>query len=152
MNRRRVLRGVVAAALLLLGAVALQQLPMSYTPGTTFPMLWVVLAGLPETYATSEIAERWVVPLESEIRSLGHIRGMRGALNATGAWTQVLLEPGSDPERKTARLVSSLSRIRAGLPAGASIRVTPATDSGDDLVAILWAAGSETEIGSVPCF
>jgi len=139
MRESAVARAVVAIALLLLGGVSLQRIPVVYTPSTALPLISISLS-LPVAGEIEEVTQRWVLPLETEVRALGQVRGMRGEVDAEGAWLQVLFDVGVDPERKAARLNAAVERLRRALPERALLSVWPSRGSGNDLVDIVWAA------------
>ena len=66
---------------------------------------------------------------KSAVRSLGRVRGMAGEVRTDGAELTVRFAPGTDPERKAARLDSELARLRARLPEGSGLWVDSAATS-----------------------
>ncbi|MEM8930562.1 MAG: efflux RND transporter permease subunit [Acidobacteriota bacterium] len=134
---RPVARTVLALGLLLLGTASALQVPIDYLPVWTFPELDVALH-LPETDDVDALTRGWVVPLESAIRAIGGVRDMAGEVHGRGAELKVRLAPGSDAERKAARLESELQSLRSRLPGGAGLRVTPAGQGDDDPSMIVW--------------
>ncbi|HEV2846899.1 MAG TPA: efflux RND transporter permease subunit, partial [Thermoanaerobaculia bacterium] len=140
MTDRPLARLIVTLALLVLGAVALSRLPLDYLPLRSFPELTVGLS-LPEGLDPAEVSREWVEPIESAARSLGRVRGMAGEVRADGAELTVRFAPGTDPERKAARLDSELTRLRSRLPEGAVLWVDPAAEREGDFLAIVWLSG-----------
>jgi ABC-2 type transport system ATP-binding protein len=141
---RPLARLVVTLALLVLGGFALARLPLEFLPRQSFPELTVGFT-LAEDRDPGEVAHTWVEPIESAARSLGRVRGMGGEVRTNGAELTVRFEPGTDPERKAARLDSELARLRAGLPAGAALWVNPATEREGDFHALVWLSGARDD-------
>jgi ABC-2 type transport system ATP-binding protein len=137
---RPIARRIATLALLVLGGVAFARLPLDYYPRRSFPELAVSL-NLGGESDPAEVTREWVAPLESAARSLGDVRGMASEVRADGADLTVRFAPGTDPERKAARLDSALARLRARLPRGAGLRVNPATEDDADFLAIVWLGG-----------
>ncbi|HSS76683.1 MAG TPA: efflux RND transporter permease subunit [Thermoanaerobaculia bacterium] len=140
-------RLIVTLALLVLGGVALARLPLDYLPRQSFPELTVGLQ-LGEERDPGEVARDWVEPIESAVRSLGEVRGMAGEVRTDGAELTVRFAPGTDPERKAARLDSELVRLRSQLTAaseGSSLWVEPATEQNGDFLALVWLAGARED-------
>ena len=146
---REVGRGVVVLAVLLLGGVAASRLPISFEPDVAFPSLAVSLS-LPDATDPVEVTRRWVVPIESAIRSLGQVRGISGQVSAAQFWTDVRFDSGTDANRKTSRLLSELAGLRAELPERASLDVWPATSGNGGQTAIVVLTGKEAESQCVP--
>ncbi|HEY0514182.1 MAG TPA: efflux RND transporter permease subunit [Thermoanaerobaculia bacterium] len=146
MNGRPLARLIATLALLVLGAFALARLPLEYLPRQSFPELTVGV-DLGADRDPGEVTRDWVEPIESAVRSLGRVRGMAGEVRTDGADLTVRFEPGTDPERKAARLDSELARLRTHLPAGASLWVEPATDRLGDFHAIVWLSGARDDAG-----
>ena len=99
------------------------------------------------------MTREWVEPVESAVRSLGGVTGMAGEVRSDGADLTVRFAPGTDPERKAARLDSELAHLRALLPVGplgeaAGLRVNPATEEDGDFLAIVWLAGVRDDAGA----
>jgi ABC-2 type transport system ATP-binding protein len=143
MKDRTIARLILTFALLVLGGVALARLPLDYLPRQSFPELTVGL-DLGEERDPGEVAREWIEPIESAVRSLGRVRGMAGEVRTDGATLTVRFAPGTDPERKAARLDSELARLRARLTAeseGAALWVDPAAEQNGDLLAIVWLSG-----------
>ena len=136
-------RGSLAAlaGLLLLGGVALSRLPLEYLPRQSFPELTVSLA-LPEARDPAAVARDWVEEIEGAVRSLGRVRGTAGEVRADGAELTVRFAPGTDAERKAARLGSELAGLRRRLPAGARLSVAPAAQAEGELLALVWLTGA----------
>ncbi|HEX6898077.1 MAG TPA: efflux RND transporter permease subunit [Thermoanaerobaculia bacterium] len=146
MSRRPLARLIVTLALLVLGGVALARLPLDYLPQRSFPELTVGLA-LGEDLDPAEVSREWMEPIESAARSLGRVRGMAGEVRTDGAELTVRFAPGTDPERKAARLDSELTRLRARLPGGAVLWVDPAAEREGDFLAIVWLSGVRDDGG-----
>ncbi|HEX3556600.1 MAG TPA: efflux RND transporter permease subunit [Thermoanaerobaculia bacterium] len=144
---RPIARLICTLALLVLGGVALSRLPLDYLPRQSFPELTVGF-GLGEERDPGEVAREWVEPIESAVRSLGGVRGMAGEVRTDGAELTVRFDPGTDPERKAARLDSELVRLRSQMSAaspGASLWVDPATERNGDFLALVWLAGARED-------
>jgi ABC-type multidrug transport system ATPase subunit/multidrug efflux pump subunit AcrB len=140
-------RLIVTLAMLVLGGVALSRLPLDYLPQQSFPELTVGFR-LGEERDPGEVARDWVEPIESAIRSLGEVRGMAGEVRTDGADLTVRFAPGTDPERKAARLDSELVRLRSQLTAaseGSSLWVDPAAEQNGDFLALVWLAGARED-------
>ncbi len=140
-------RLIVTSALLVLGAVALSRLPLDYLPQQSFPELTVGFR-LGEERDPGEVARDWVEPIESAVRSLGEVRGLAGEVRTDGADLTVRFAPGTDPERKAARLDSELVRLRSQLAAaseGSSLWVDPAAEQNGDFLALVWLAGARED-------
>jgi ABC-2 type transport system ATP-binding protein len=144
MSGHPVARRIATLALLVLGGVAFSRLPLDYYPRRSFPELAVSLTLATES-DPAEVTREWVGPVESAARSLGDVRGMAGEVRSDGADLTVRFAPGTDPERKAARLDSELARLRALLPAGSGLRVDPANEQDGDFLAIVWLG----EVGGV---
>ncbi|HEV7785796.1 MAG TPA: efflux RND transporter permease subunit [Thermoanaerobaculia bacterium] len=140
-------RLIVTLALLVLGGVALSRLPLDYLPQQSFPELTVGFR-LGEERDPGEVARDWVEPIESAVRSLGEVRGLAGEVRTDGADLTVRFAPGTDPERKAARLDSELVRLRSQLTAaseGSSLWVEPAEEQNGDFLALIWLAGARED-------
>jgi len=144
---RPIARLISTLGLLVLGGVALARLPLDYLPRRSFPELAVGLA-LGEERDPGEVSREWVEPVESAVRSLGRVRGVAGEVRTDGAELTVRFAPGTDPERKAARLDSELARRRARLPEGASLWVEAAAEREGDLLAIVWLSGARDHAGA----
>jgi ABC-type multidrug transport system ATPase subunit len=140
-------RLVAVLGLLVLGAVALARLPLDYLPRRSFPELTVGVA-LAEPRDPGEVARAWVEPVESAVRSLGQVRTMGGEVRADGAELTVRFAPGTDPERKAARLESELVHLRRLLPAGSALWVEPAAEREGALLAIVWLSNARDDAGA----
>ena len=147
MTERPLARLIATLALLVLGGVALARLPLDYFPRAGSPELRVGLA-LGEDRDPAEVSRAWVEPVESAVRSLGSVRGAAGEVRTDGAELTVRFAPGTDVERKAARLDSELARLRAGLPEGASLWVETGTEREGDLLAIVWLTGARDDAGA----
>jgi ABC-2 type transport system ATP-binding protein len=144
MNDRPLARLIATLALLVLGAFALARLPLDYLPQRSFPELTVGLA-LGEDRDPGEVTRDWVEPIESAVRSLGRVRGMAGEVRTDGAKLTVRFAPGTDPERKAARLDSELARLRSRLPEGSILWIDSDDDEEDFHV---WLSGMRDEAGA----
>jgi ABC-2 type transport system ATP-binding protein len=144
---RPIARLIATFALLVLGGVALARLPLDYYPRRSFPELTVGLA-FGEDRDPGELTREWVEPVESAIRSLGQVRGVAGEVRTDGAELTVRFTPGTDPERKAARLDSELTRLRARLPEGAALWVEAASAREGDLMAHVWLSGARDDGGA----
>jgi ABC-type multidrug transport system ATPase subunit/multidrug efflux pump subunit AcrB len=146
MPDRRTRRGVIAVAIVLLACVAAPRLRLDYVARVALPELTVALALPPSAAADpAETASRWLVPIESAIRSAGDVIGTRGEVSGNGARLMVRFRSGVDPQLKTARLLSDLATVRASLPRDAQINVWPSTQSGarpDCVIALQGASDS----------
>src|SRR3954451_8610637 len=140
MTGRPLARLIVTLALLVLGAFALARLPLDYLPQRSFPELTVGLA-LAEDRDPGEVTREWVEPIESAARSLGRVRGVAGEVRTDGARLTVRFAPGTDPERKAARLDSELARLRTTLPEVAPLWVDPAAERDGAFLALVWLSG-----------
>ena len=147
MTGRPVARLIVTLALLVLGGFALARLPLAYLPQRSFPELTVGL-DLGEDRDPDQLTRDWVEPIEGAVRSLGQVRRMAGEVRTNGAELTVRFAPGTDPERKAARLDAELARLRSGLPEGAALWVEPATDREGDFHAIVWLWGARDDTGA----
>ena len=118
-------RSAGAVALLVLGALAADRLPLGLASRVTYPRLGVSLT-LPGPADPVEVARLHAAPLEASIRGLGQVRRLSGEVTTTGVELDVRLEPGTDPERKAARLAADLERLRRDLPEGSRLGVNGA--------------------------
>jgi ABC-type multidrug transport system ATPase subunit/multidrug efflux pump subunit AcrB len=124
-------RAVVAFTLILLALVASPRLRIDYAASVAMPEIAVSLS-LPPSAASdpAETTARWVVPIESAIRSLGDVVGTRGEVSGNGAQLSVRFRGDVDPELKTARLLADLASLRATLPRDGRIDVWPSMQRG----------------------
>src|SRR5262249_20961779 len=141
---RPISRLIATAGLLLLGAVAFSRLPMEYLPRQSFPELTVSLT-LPESREPATVARDWVEEIEGAVRSLGKGTGTKGEVRSHGAALPVRFAPGTDPERKAARLESELAGLRRRLPHGAHLAIDPAGQENGELLALVWLSGVRTD-------
>jgi ABC-2 type transport system ATP-binding protein len=141
---RSIARLVATLGLLVLGATALARLPLEYLPRQSFPELNVGLT-LRDSWEPAQVARDWIEPIESAIRSLGRVKATGGEVRADGAELTVRFEPGTDPDRKAARLESELARLRPRLPEGSALWVTPASEQEGDFLALVWLAGARDD-------
>ena len=86
MRERPIARAVTTLAIVLLACVSLPRLRLEYAPDVTFPELGVTLR-LPPTanVDSTETTRRWVIPIESALRSAGDATGTRGEVDAGSA-------------------------------------------------------------------
>ncbi len=143
---RPVARLILTLALLVLGGFALARLPLDYLPRHSFPELTVGLK-LGAESEPGEVGREWIEPIESAVRSLGQVRVVAGEVRTDGAELTVRFAPGTDPERKAARLDSELARLRGRLPEGSSLWVDPATDPQGDFHALVWLSSARDDAG-----
>jgi ABC-2 type transport system ATP-binding protein len=134
-------RLILTFGLLVLGAVALARLPLDYMPRQSFPELTVGLT-LSDAADPAAVAREWVEEIESAIRSLGRVEEVGGEVRTDGARLTVRFSPGTDPERKAARLESELVDLRRRLQDRGNLWITPASEAEGELFAIVWLAGS----------
>ncbi len=117
-------RSLAILGFLLLGAVSASLVEVRYEPEVRRSDITVWLR-LPES--TSRDAERvgleWSVPLESIVRGLGEVDGMRSSVSPDGVWIRVRFRPGADVRKKIARLGTDLAALRARLPRGGAIQL-----------------------------
>src|SRR4051812_3639649 len=143
---RPLARLILTLALLVLGGFALARLRLAYLPQRSFPELTVGLT-VGEERDPGGVTREWVEPVESAIRSLGRVRGVAGEVRTDGARLTVRFAPGTDPERKAARLDSELARLRSRLPQGSSLWVDPAAGQEGDFHALIWLSGARDDAG-----
>jgi len=141
---RSVSRLVATAGLLLLGGAALARIPLEYLPRQSFPELTVALR-LPEAREPAAVTRDWMEEIEGAVRSLGRVRGMAGEVRSDGAELRVRFTPGTDAERKAARLESELAGLRRRLPPGAGLTVDPAAQAEGNLLALVWLSGVRSD-------
>ncbi|HKO00887.1 MAG TPA: efflux RND transporter permease subunit, partial [Thermoanaerobaculia bacterium] len=124
-------RGIIALTIVLLAIVAAPRLRLDYSAAVAMPEIAVSLS-LPPSAASdpAETTARWVVPIESAIRSLGDVVGTRGEVAGNGAQMTVRFRGDVDPDLKTARLLSDLAPLRAKLPREGRIDVWPSMQRG----------------------
>ncbi|HVG09269.1 MAG TPA: efflux RND transporter permease subunit, partial [Thermoanaerobaculia bacterium] len=134
-------RLVLTFGLLVLGAVALMRLPLDYLPRQSFPELAVIL-NLSDATDPGAVTREWVEEIEGAIRSLGRVEEVGGEVRTDGARLTVRFAPGTDPERKAARLESELADLRRRLQTQGGLWITPATEARGELFAIVWLSGS----------
>src|SRR5688500_89622 len=136
-------RLVPAVALVLLAIASARSIQLDYAPALSLPELTVQLT-MPAAAATDpiETTTRWIVPVESSIRSLGDVLAMRGEIGADSAKITVRFRRGTDPELKVARLASELAGLRARLPRDARLTVWPSAQNGARPSAFLALTGS----------
>ncbi|HEX3127086.1 MAG TPA: efflux RND transporter permease subunit [Thermoanaerobaculia bacterium] len=137
---RPLARLVLTLGLIVLGAVALARLPMEYLPRQSFPELTVTLA-LDDATDPANVTREWLEEIEGAIRSLGRVEEVGGEVRSNGGELTVRFQPGTDPERKAARLESELADLRRRLPG--KLWITPASDLEGDLFVIVWIASRE---------
>src|SRR5687767_6247205 len=136
-------RLVPAAAVILLAVATAKSIQLHYAPALSLPELTVQLT-MPAAAATDpiETTTRWIVPVESSIRSLGDVLAMRGDIATDTATITVRFRRGVDPELKVARLASELAGLRARLPRDARLAVWPSAQSGARPSALLALTGA----------
>ena len=122
---------IPAVAVVLLAIASARSVQLDYAPALSLPELNVELT-MPPAAATDpiETTTRWIVPVESAIRSLGDVIAMRGDVSSDSATLTVRFRRGTDAELKVARLTSELAGVRARLPRDARLTVWPAQQSG----------------------
>jgi ABC-2 type transport system ATP-binding protein len=130
MSDRPLARAVIIAALGLLALISAPRLHVSYTPRTPIPELVVRLSLRGAATGPIDVTDRWIVPIESAIRSLGDVSAARSNVYGDGAILRVRFRSGTDVEVKAARLSSELVPLRAKLPGGSVLAVFPATQAG----------------------
>ena len=130
-------RTLACLAVILLGLVAAAQLRLAYQPTWGLPELQVQLS-LPETLEIREVARRYVVPLEAAVRAAGDVRAMGGEVDARGVSLRVRYRPGTDGERKAARLESELGTLRRLLPEDSVLDVRPFGQGSEANAALVW--------------
>jgi ABC-type multidrug transport system ATPase subunit len=141
---RPISRLIATLGLLLLGTVALTKLPLEYLPRQSFPELTVALT-LPESREPKTVARDWVEEIEGAVRSLGRVSGTKGEVRSDGAELTVRFAPGTDPERKAARLESELTGLRRRLPQGAHLTIDPAGQADGELLGLVWLSGVRSD-------
>jgi multidrug efflux pump subunit AcrB len=137
---RPLARLVLTLGLLVLGAVALARLPLEYLPRQSFPELTVTLV-LDDALDPAAVTREWIEEIEGAVRSLGRVEEVGGQVRSNGATLTVRFAPGTDPERKAARLESELADLRRRLPG--NLWITPASDREGDLFAIVWISSRQ---------
>ncbi|MEA2568389.1 MAG: type transport system ATP-binding protein [Acidobacteriota bacterium] len=139
-------RLIVALAIVLLALVAAPRLRIDYAATVAMPEIAVSLS-LPPGAASdpAETTARWLVPIESAIRSLGDVAGTRGQVSGNDAELTVRFRGDVDPELKTARLLSDLAPLRAKLPRDASIDVRPSMQGGSRPNLVLAVRGRDAD-------
>ena len=142
-SARAMRRLVPAAAVILLAIATARSIQLHYAPALSLPELTVQLT-MPAAAATDpiETTTRWIVPVESSIRSLGDVLAMRGEIATDTATITVRFRRGIDPELKVARLASELAGLRARLPRDARLAVWPSAQSGARPSAFLALTGA----------
>src|SRR5215212_9543272 len=136
-------RAVIAAAIVLFAIVSAPRLRLDYLARAVLPELRVDLSLGDNAADPVDTTNRWILPIESAIRSLGDVTGTRAELSGDGANFTVRFTSNTDPNVKAARLSSELASLRAKLPAGGRIGVWPSTQAGDRPSLILAIAGGE---------
>jgi len=144
-------RLIASLGILLLGAVAARRVGVAFLPTWSFPELGVHLQ-LPHTTDIPDLTRRWIVPLETSIRAMGEVRSVTGWVDGRGGRLRVRFRPGTDAERKAARLESELNMLRRELPTGTYLGVRPAGQGGGDQAVFLWLghAPQEPDDGDSP--
>jgi ABC-2 type transport system ATP-binding protein len=137
---RPLARLVLTLGLIVLGGVALARLPMEYLPHQSFPELTVTLA-LKDASDPATVTREWLEEVEGAVRSLGRVEEVGGEVRSNGAALTVRFAPGTDPERKAARLESELADLRRRLPG--NLWITPASEVEGDFFAVIWIASRQ---------
>ena len=137
MSGRPIARLVVCLAILILGTVSALRLEIAYLPNWSFPEIGVQLR-LPQESEVDELTRIYVQPLEAAIRAVGSVTSTAGTVDTSGARFTVRFRPGTDPERKAARLESELAALRRQLPPRSRLDVWPAGRNGGDMSIFLW--------------
>jgi ABC-type multidrug transport system ATPase subunit/multidrug efflux pump subunit AcrB len=128
---RRTARAIAALAVMLLAVVAAPRLALDYAPrGASSEIVASIHFATATAGDPVDVTNRWVIPMEAAIRSLGDVTATRGEVGGDGATIVVRFRRGIDAELKAARLLSELAPLRAKLPENASIDVWPSADSG----------------------
>ena len=143
-GQRRITRWVMGLVVVILGVVAATRVELAYLPTWTFPELEARLTVSNPT-DVEELTRRYVVPLESAIRTLGQVRGHAGEVSNRGAELRVRFEPGTNAERKAARLESELQSLRRKLPEASTIEVEPIQQGAGSASSIVWLPGEPGE-------
>ena len=133
---------MIVAAIVLFAIVSAPRLQLGYGTALAFPELRVELAIAGGTADAEETTTRFVVPIESAIRSLGEVTGTRAEVTARGASILVRFRRGSDMEVKAARLSSELAAVRAKLPPRSRIDVRRANEGGNRPSALIALTGN----------
>jgi ABC-2 type transport system ATP-binding protein len=122
-------RAIACITVVLLAIVVAPRLALDYTPRAATPEVGASIQ-LPvgSTSDPVDVTTRYVLPLETAIRSLGDVVGTRGDVGADGATFIIRFRRGADAELKAARLSSELAPLRRTLPEGAEISVAPSGD------------------------
>lgn len=141
MPDRTIARLTAAVAIILLAAVSAPRLQLDYLPRVDEPELLAVLRIQGAVADPMEITNRWIVPMESAVRSLGKITAIRTRVSVDGATVQVRMRRGTDVEAKAARLASDLARLRAQLPAGSILSVFPSDQRGSQPAMVVAITG-----------
>jgi ABC-type multidrug transport system ATPase subunit len=127
MRNRNIARATIAAGVIVFAIVSLPHLRLEYAADVTFPELAVTLRLPPSAnIGSAETTRRWVIPIESALRSAGDTTGTRGEVDAGSATIVARFKRGTDIELKAARLASDLAPLRARLPEHASLSIFPA--------------------------
>jgi ABC-type multidrug transport system ATPase subunit/multidrug efflux pump subunit AcrB len=121
-------RSVIAVAIVLFAIVSAPRIPLELAPALSLPELTVSLQVPADGSGDPiETTRRWLLPVESAVRTLGDVAGTRAEVGADSATLVIRFRGGTDVELKAARLASELASVRARLPRDASIAVWPAT-------------------------
>ena len=122
-------RAIAAVTVVLLAAVFAPRLALDYTPRDAAPEVSVSIR-LPAASTSDpvDVTTRYVLPLETAIRSLGDVVATRSEVGTDGATAIVRFRRGIDAELKAARLSSELAPLRRKLPEGGAIDVAPSSD------------------------
>lgn len=143
-GERPMARWIIALALVVLGGLAAVRIPIAYLPTWSFPELRVSLR-LAESGEVGDTTRRWIVPLETAIRAVGGVRSTAGEVDGEGGWFRVRFRPGTEIERKAARLESELGELRRQLPRGARLDVRPSSRGAGENAALVWVPGEQVD-------
>jgi ABC-type multidrug transport system ATPase subunit/multidrug efflux pump subunit AcrB len=126
MRERLVSRSIIGAGIVMLAAASLPQTRFEYARDISFPELIVHLQ-LPASanVDSANTTRRWVLPIESALRSAGDLTGSRGEVDGGSANVVARFKQGIDVDLKAARLASELAPLRNRLPRGGSLAIFP---------------------------
>ncbi len=135
-------RSIIAAAVVLLACAGAPRLHFQYLPRAEESELAVALNVRGTMADPAEITNRYVVPIEASIRSLGDVTALRTRVRGDGANVEVRLRAGTDADVKAARLASELARIRTRLPLGSQLAVWPSSAWSDEPALVIAFTGA----------
>lgn len=105
---------VVLLAVLLLGAIGLLRMPLSYLPLSTSPQLYATVS---ISRTSPEVLEREVVrPIEEEIATIRDLDRLQVASGSWGIRVQMEFKPGTDIDARKIELRDRIERLRGTLP------------------------------------